>query len=153
MAWVAVAGMVIQAAGQMKAANAQAAAGKYNAQLAERNATLARQTGEMQADQQRRQAEQVLGGMRANYAANGVALEGSPLELLAQSASNAEYDNQMIRYQAGLKAAGLQGEAALDRMGAKSAKEAGYISAAGTLMRAAGSAYSSGAGQSLFSGS
>ena len=86
-------------------------------------------------------ARQQIGQLRANYGASGVAIEGSPLDLLEQSARNAELDRLTIINQGALQATAYRNQAALDRSQGRSALASGGISAAGTLLQTAGDLY------------
>lgn len=124
-------------------------AAKYNAQVAEQNAQIARQQGAAAAEAQARQAKQQLGKMQANYAASGVDVgQGSPLDVLADSAAQAELDNLNTRYNYDLRARGFDNTSNLERSNASNAMSSGYLNAAGGALKAY-----SGAGGSFGGGS
>lgn len=131
---ILIAAAATQAIGSIAAASSQSNASRYNAQLADRNATVATQQGEVAAEQQRRVNQMRLGSIQAGYGASGVTMEGSPLDVLAESASQAELEAQNIKYNASLKAMGYGDQAALDRSSAANAETAGMYSAAGSLL-------------------
>ena len=108
-------------------------AAEYNAQIAEQNARLTLQQGAEDERKTRVIARKTLGQMRANYGASGVTMEGSPVEIMAESAAAAELDALNVRYQAQSKAAMLRAGAQLDLMQGKNAETAGYINAAAAL--------------------
>lgn len=128
---------IIGAIGSVQQGNAAKSAANYNARVAENNATLARQQAAAQEEQHRRLARRQLGQMRAAYGASGVTMEGSPLDILAQSAKDAELDALNIRYGGELKAQGLESEAVLERYRGESAQRAGYMGAATGLLSGA----------------
>lgn len=132
-----VASSVMSAAGSIQQGNSAKAAAEYNARVAENNAITARQQAAAQEEQHRRLARRQLGQMRAAYGASGVTMEGSPLDILAQSAKDAELDALNIRYGGELKAQGLESEAVLERYRGKSAQRAGYMGAATGLLSGA----------------
>lgn len=134
----------ISAVGSIRQAQATAAAANYNAQVADRNATVARQQAAADEVRQRSVNSRRLGSIRAAYGASGVTMEGTPLEVLEDSAAQAELDALTIRYKGELAAIGANDEATLQRSRAKNARAEGNISAAGTLLRAGASYYSSG---------
>lgn len=134
-------GTAMSAMAAMKQAQAQAGAMKFNATIAEQNATSARDQATAAEMQQRTEAEKRLGAMRASYGASGVTMEGSPLDVLSESASMAELDAQNIRYQGDLKARGYQNTAELDRANASNAKSQGYMKAGSELLMGATRAY------------
>lgn len=61
------------------------------------------------------QTKQALGDIRAGYGASGVTLEGSPMEILRQSASNAELDALTIRHKGAIKAWAYENQVKLDQ--------------------------------------
>lgn len=100
-----------KAADQARAEGAAAQqAAVYNAAIARENAELARVDAGIVADQGAatleqfvRQAAAIEGKVIASYGASGVvSSEGSPLEIMAQSAGQAAYDAQMIQYKTAL---------------------------------------------------
>jgi hypothetical protein len=129
-----IAGTVISAIGALQSASSQRDAANYNAAVASQNATIARQQGEADAAKLRRQQTKQLGDMRAAYAANGISLEGSAIDVLGDTAGQFELDIQNARYNAELKAIGYGNEAQLQRSRASSAETAGYLNAAGTII-------------------
>lgn len=120
--------------GAIQSANAEASAAKYNAKVADQNANIARQQAAADEDRQRRIAAKTMGGIRANYGASGVTLEGSPLDVIEESAANAKLDELNIRYNGELQAMGFQNTANLDRSRAANAKTSGYLTAGSALL-------------------
>jgi hypothetical protein len=138
---VMVAGAALSAYGAIQQANAAKAAGSYNAAIRERDATVAMQQSQADADRVALQGKRVEGSLLANYGAAGVASdEGSPLDVLADSASQNQLDQETIKYKGRLKAMGYQGDAALSRMGAEVAEDQGPLNAASHLLTGAGRA-------------
>ena len=93
-----VTGTIISAVGQSQAAD-------YNAKVARQNAIYAEQAGQQQrqiaAENERRQrlrTEKLLGAQRAGYGKAGVTMEGSPLEVMGETATQGELDALNIRY-------------------------------------------------------
>jgi hypothetical protein len=125
---------VFKAVGAIQSAKAERDAANYNAAIADRNADITQQQTDAAMAQQRKAAAKAMGGMRAAYAASGVTFEGSPLDVLEASASEAELDRQNIEYQGTLKKQGYQMEASLERARGKNVMRAGYISATATLL-------------------
>lgn len=110
---------------------------KYNAKVAENNAIASRQQAAANAEAQQRDARMRIGQMEANYAASGVSLEGSPLEILEQSARNSEMDRLNILYGGELRAGNYGAEAQLNKSRASSAMTSGFIRAGSELMSGA----------------
>lgn len=119
-------GTGISALGAIQGGNQQARAAEFNAQAAQNQAAA-------QEAQQRRQAARVMGQGRANVAASGIEMDGSPLEVMADSAANAELDALTIRY-------GGQVRADQERMRGSMARQAGYMGAASSLLMGMGQA-------------
>ncbi len=127
----ATAAAALSALSQASAASSQA---NYNAQVADRNAGVARDQAARDAEAQGRRARQVLGAARAGFGASGVTSEGSPLDVLMNSASNAEMDRQNILYKGELRAIGYSDTAALERSRAKAAEKEGLVGAASAII-------------------
>lgn len=146
MAWIPIAMAAVSALssakGQQQQGEQAAAAAQYNADIANRNAAIAIQQGNFDADQQRRKAVLTMGQARALYGASGVTTEGSPLDVLASSAAQAEQDVQTIKYRARLRALGYEDSAGLDSMSADNATSAGFSGAIGSLLGSGASLYS-----------
>lgn len=132
------AGAAVSAYGQIKGGRDTKKAMDRNAQVLERNAVIARQQARAEADTQQREARQRLGAMRAGYGASGVAVEGSPLDALADSAQLAELDRQNLIYNGELKAMGYQDSASGERFAGRNAQTSGYMGAASTILTGAG---------------
>ena len=118
---------VVTAGGQLMQGQAQAKAYKQSADLAE-------QQSRADAASQRIRAGLQTGAAAAQYGASGLSFEGTPTDMLAQSAMYGELDAQNILYKGSVKAYGLRQQAA-------DAKRAGMINAASTLLTSATSAW------------
>jgi hypothetical protein len=127
-------GGAVAALGAIQSANAQAAAANYNAKVAKRNRDEAiGQTHAAIADKVMENNRQ-MGSIRAAYGASGLQLDGSPLDVLEDTATEQAYDVAKIRYKGRMQAAGYSEQAALSKLEAKSAKTAGYIGAASAII-------------------
>ncbi len=125
---------IASAVGTLASAKASANAANYNAQVAENNATYSRQIGAENERRQRVQNTKALGSIRAKYGASGITLDGSPSDVLAENAANAELEALMARHAGIVEAIGYKNTAALDRSRARSATTAGYLGAASDLL-------------------
>lgn len=143
----------VTAVGQIRQAQATSAAANYTAQVADRNALVARQQSEADAHRQRAVSARRLGSIRAAYGASGVTMEGTPLDLLEDSAAQAELDAITTRYKGEVAAIGYEGEAQLARFRAKQARREGNLSAATTLLGAASRMYGGAGGAASSAGS
>lgn len=112
-------------------------AGEYNAAVARNNALAAKQQADANAAAQQRKARLQLGSMRAGYGASGVGLEGSPLDVIEQSAAMAELDRQNILYGGTLRSQGYESTAGLELMRGENAVTSSYFNAGSTLLMGA----------------
>jgi hypothetical protein len=110
----------------------------YNAKVAENQAQAARTQGAANEEAQRRQASVAIGRM-ATVAADGSGLSGTSLDMIGQSATNAELDALNIRYGAKIGAANSMDQAGLLRAQGRDAETAGYLSMASSALSAYGS--------------
>lgn len=133
-------GGVQQASAQKQQAEASAQASIYNAQVAERNAAIVRQQAGADAKLQERDARRRIDGATAQFAGSGFDLSGSALDVLADSATQAELDNQTIKYRGELRAMGYESDAALDRFAADNARRRGQSAFTSTLFSSFGQA-------------
>lgn len=100
------------------AAMNSAAGAEYNARIQRENAKIARQQAAAEAERIQMMSRKVQGAARAAYGASGVALEGSPMEVLRDSAIEAELDVLTAKYQGELSARNALHAAALERWNA-----------------------------------
>lgn len=129
-----VASTALQALGAISQGAAAKSAASYNAQLAEREAATARDTAAYEEQKSRDQARKVLGAQRSAFSKAGVTLEGTPLEVLAETAAEAEADALMIRRAGSIAEARSLAEAAQQRMAGRAAMTKGIMSAGGRLL-------------------
>ena len=146
---------VVGAVGAVQGANATAAAAEYNAKqseadalVADQNRKSAMQTAALAAEDKRRENRRLISSIRAGYGGSGLTMEGSPLDVLADSATEAELDAQRIEYegQASARDAAL-GVMSAERSGNLSRMEASGARA--TRWRGAGSSLLSAGGRAL----
>lgn len=138
-AYGAAIGAAVSVVSAISQANQQKKAANYNAAMAQQQAVAAQQQAAAQADMQRRRANIQMGKMEANYAASGLSMEGSPMEIMEQSARDAQLDQMNIIYGGGLRATGYQNTAALETAAGKNAQTSGYLKAGSTLLSSASS--------------
>ena len=123
-------------AGALAQGGGARAAGEYNAQVKEYQA----QSSLLQAAEDERrlrvQARGKIAETRATIGASGITAEGSALDVLAASASNAALDALTVRHQGQMKAWAYRAGAASDLFEGKLAYEAGQIGAASALFGA-----------------
>lgn len=139
-------GTVMSAANQAQQANDAKKAADFNALIAERNAGIARQQAAQDAMLQQQDAARHIGAARAAYGASGVAVEGSPLDVLEASAASAELDRQTILYKGELRAMGYTDDATISRTQGAAAYRSGMMGAASTLLVGGAKTVSMGSG-------
>lgn len=127
----------VGALGAVQEARASANASEFNARIADNNAIIAEQNAAADERKQRRVASREMASSRARIGAAGVALEGSPLEVLEDQALEAELDALNIRYGGRLQASNFRSQAQLDRSRARNARTHGFISAGTSLLNGA----------------
>lgn len=125
---------VVGAVGAMASASAQADAAEYQAAVDERNKRMIQQQTTVEMDDQRRENRRKLATIRAAYGSSGLALEGSPLDVLEDSAIEGELEVGRIQQQGQTKAMGYSESATLSRMRADAARTAGPINAVSSLI-------------------
>jgi len=125
-----IAGVATSAAGAIAAGNAQKKAADYNAAVGRVNAKAARKDAAENARRQRR-----LNRKNASVIRNRPSVS---LDVLEDNVREGELMALDIIHKGEVKAIGLESGANLDKMRGKSAQQAGYFSAAGTLLKGAG---------------
>lgn len=138
---VAIAGTAMSAISSIGQGAAQAQAARYNADVASNqamwsdyNAKVATQNAAENARQLREQRYRQIGTQRATMGASGVALTGSPLDVLTDSIANTEADAARLIYGGEAEATGLRNQAAGARAQASFASgQAGQATTAGYL--------------------
>lgn len=125
-------GAVVSAVGTIASAQAQAASYKAQAAYSERQALMTQQKGAYDARQLGRQHDRALGEMRSQYLGSGIALEGSALDVLEDSATQASLDEQAIKYGAQVQSDNYRFQASLARMNARNAMTGGVLGALAT---------------------
>lgn len=114
--------------------SAMRAASDYNSRLASYQSDLATQQSAIDETRQRRLGYKSLSSMRAGYGAAGVTIEGSPLDVIENSAAEAEMDALLVRHQGQLRAWGYQAQSELDKFQGKQAQRAGFMNGVSTLL-------------------
>lgn len=133
-AGIAVAGTAVSAYGQLQAGNAQRDAAEFNARTAEINAAQSEAATIDQLQQLARRTRITDSKQRAGYAKAGVKREGTPLEVLTETANLADKDAYRLREQGRLAVQGFQTQAAQARHAGKVAQTNSRIGAGSTLL-------------------
>lgn len=114
----------------------------YNAQMADMDARAAQQKVNFEQLRQLMESEQIMGTMRVQQAASGARTDvGTPLLIRAQQWAELELDNFLIGLEGRTQKTRYEQEAAFQRIqaryysqAAKSAKKAGKLGAASTIL-------------------
>lgn len=125
------AGDAISAIGSINQGKADAMAGEYNAQTAEQNAKYSLTQSAENERRQRIVSKKFLGDIRSTYGASGITADASALDILEESAANAELDALTTRHEGQVKAAGYMSDARFSRISGENAKRSAYLKAAG----------------------
>lgn len=95
--------------------NQQKAMSNYQRQVNEQNAKASREAAQAKIENQRRQAKFTYGNQLARLGGMGALAEGSPLDIMGQSAGQQEYDNMVTEYEGEVQAVQFQQQAALNK--------------------------------------
>ena len=131
---LAAAALALETIGLVQQSIAQKQQAKYNARVAEMQAEQARRAAEVQRYQIERRKKQLLGKQKALYSKAGVSLLGSPLEVLADTASEFDLDLALNKYNAQTAYNRGMYEAGWQRYAGRQAMTAGFLKAGGNLL-------------------
>jgi hypothetical protein len=121
-------------------AKAQAQAAEYNAEIEQQQAAQAMSAAAYEANLVNQKSNRMLATARADYGAAGLAVEGSPLLTMSESAAQAEMDQAAIMYKGKMGAYAHQAQSNLDTWQAGVYKRAGNWAMASALVKGIGSA-------------
>lgn len=96
-------------------ANQQKAIANYQQKVNEQNARASREAAQAKIENQRRQAKFTYGTQLARLGGMGALAEGSPLDIMGQSAAQQEYDNMVTKHAGEVQAIQFQQQAALNK--------------------------------------
>lgn len=131
---LALAGTILGAYGAYSSGQSAKSAAAAQARAQEEAARYARAAAAFEAKRSRRADARTLAEQRAQVAKAGVALEGSPLDVYAESVRTAEQNAQAILFEGELRARGLEAQARLSRLEGADAKRAGQIDTVTTIL-------------------
>lgn len=120
-------GLGMQGYGAYAGGQANADSLIFQASQSAQSAEEALYLGNEQARRVRQNGKKVLGDIAGQIAAGNIAREGSALDVLANSATNIEYDALQVKYQSKMRAQALKAQAAAQRKAAKNAETSGQI--------------------------
>lgn len=150
----AVAGAGVSAYGMIQQGKSQQREANYNAAVADNNAISAgyaaiqeQQAAAREADTLRENRDRVLAGNRTAAAASGLMLSGSVVDVMGDSALQAEKEISMAYYRGDVsaqnsrnQASNFRAQATMTRTAGVNAKRGAYFQSAGTLLSAGASA-------------
>jgi hypothetical protein len=128
---IAVAGAVQQAQAARETAKTQQKVAAYNVAVQQQQAALEKERIE---DRRR----QVIAAQRAGYGAAGVTAEGSPLDVMIETAKESGYDAALSAYNAQLGAQRASMAGMLAQQEARAQETAAYYQAGGSLLSGIG---------------
>ncbi len=112
--------------------------GKQQAASRREDARILRENAEFEIEQQRERVRRFKGTQKVSLLASGVQLEGTALDILADTEIQAQLDRDIIRRNADLAARGLETQARISAFTGSEAATAGSIRAGSTLLASAG---------------
>ena len=130
------AGTALSAVSAVQEGQAQSEAAKANANVARLQAEQTRKAGAYEVSKIERSKSQARSTQQALYAKSGVLIsEGSPIEVMADTATQYEMDIQAQKYNTAMTAARYDYQSEVDKSMAKRYKQLGYTKAiGGTLL-------------------
>lgn len=132
-----IAGTALTAANQISQGVSANKLAKHNASVSEGYATAARDQAAFDESRAREQARRALGARQAAYGGAGITLEGTPIDVLGDAASNAEMDALSIRRRGDLESWGRLNEAGAQRTRGRAALQSGFMDTGSTLLNGA----------------
>ena len=131
---------VIQAQAQLEEGKQEQKAQEFNAQIAGQQADLVRKKADLGEFKARKRLKAFSSEQRALFAKSGVTLSGSPLDVIQDSAANAEFDIAIDRFNLETQARGFESEAEQRRVLGKQARRRSKLRAGITLLTSVASA-------------
>jgi len=129
-----IASTALSAGGAVVQGQQQAQMAEYQAKAIEQQRQAEAQASAYEAQREKRKQDLLAANARAQVGASGVALEGSPTEVLLANARENQMDIEAIKYGSQLKQNALTTQAAITRYGGKQAKAAGIINAGSAVI-------------------
>lgn len=132
---------LISGIGQFFGAKEENAAGDYNASLFENQAVAERQSQSLLEAQKRRITKATIGSQIATAGAQGFRFSGDPITIMMDSMANSEMDIAIDKYNAEVRARGLQNQANLERYEARKRATGSYLDASSSFLSTAASTF------------
>jgi len=134
----------IGAASSIRQGNQMKAAENANAEVALQSAELTKRQGEFDIIAKRKEARNLESKQKQMYAMAGVQLSGSPLQTMADSASEYALDEMMMQYNTQMGVSRAESEARYKKYLGKQYAQQGYMNAFNTLLSTGTSMYTGG---------
>ena len=134
-------GAGLTGAGSIFQAQQAAQASQAQAQALERQADDRQRIAAFEANRLREEGERIGGRQRAGFLSSGVSIEGSPLDVISDTAAEVALDQDMIRRNAKMRADEFRYEAGLARSNARSQRIGGAIGAIAPFIDAGADMY------------
>ena len=131
-------GTAFSAIGTLQQARASADAAEYNSRVAEMEASAVKISGAREVEKLEREKRLTAAQQRAGYAKAGVRLEGSPFEVLSETATQYQLDIEAQKYTTRVGISRAQSEAQIARQRAGAYRTAGMIGFGQTLLTGIG---------------
>lgn len=127
MAAVGLFGSVLSGIGAKAQSNQEAANLRAQGDAQRRQAAIIQTTGAYKAQRKQEEVDRVLGQQRAAYAGSGVALSGTPQDVIDDSATEGALDVAAIRWNSNMEATSQRHNADVSYASAKATKKAGNL--------------------------
>lgn len=134
ISFLTIAGTAISAGGALVEGQQQAQMADYQARAYEQQAQADQQAATFEQAQERHKQELLQSQARAAVGASGVAIAGSPTEVLAANARQNQLDLKAIQYGSELRQNGLNTQAAISRFSGKQAVGASIFKAGSSFV-------------------
>lgn len=126
------------AVGQLQQGMAASSAARHNAQAARMEAQAIKVSGKREEEKLAREKKKMGGAQKAAYAKAGVLFEGSPFEVMSDTATQYELDLNAQKYNTQMGVSRAHSEAEYQRSMAGAYRTAGFIGAGATLLTGVG---------------
>lgn len=134
MAALLLAGAVLGAVSSIQQGQAQKKANRFNAKMLDLQAKRTRIATTDKVTQFRQESGRIMETIKSQSAASGVRMTGTPLEVLAESAVNAELDALNLQFEGDMESARLKLEARHQRRAGTGAARAGVMGGASSII-------------------
>ena len=132
-----IASLLVSAGATVYSAQERKKTAAYTAKLAEEAGEESMAMAGIEAERHRDKIRRLKATQRASYAKSGVTMEGSPLEVLADTQAQADLQEMIIRHGGQVEANAYERKGMFARRAGRSAETAGYISAGSSLLQGA----------------